>query len=170
MPAAATECMRRGTRTMPSTSEYSVCTRRWTNGGVPVASVRSMPGFYRCEAAAVQAAGADARQFPEVPRGRIALVLGEAIVRVDGGRMRHPGVAGDLGEDRRRTDLADHGVAPHDRLESAIEAEQRPRRTAIPVHLDALRPYREALEGTPHREERRLQDVEHVYFRRVNPA
>src|SRR5688572_16103022 len=35
MPAAATACMSLGTRTMPSRSEYSVCSRRWTNAGLP---------------------------------------------------------------------------------------------------------------------------------------
>ena len=48
MPAAATACMSRGTRTMPSTSEYSVCSRRWTNAGLPArAKGVGMREYYR---------------------------------------------------------------------------------------------------------------------------
>jgi hypothetical protein len=62
------------------------------------------------------------------------------------------------------------GYSLHHRLEAALEAQAIRTRAAIAVDHHLLRRDREAQQGTPHREHRRLQDVDAVDFLGVGPC
>src|SRR5688572_11888193 len=143
MAAPATACMSRGTRTMPSTSEYSVCNRRWTNAGLPartegVGMRGSLPSHGR-KTVPVEPAGPDSLETRQMVFGGIALVALEAIFGVERRHACHEGVAAGLGQDRRSADLADSGVPCDHGLEFTVEAQHGSFGTPIPVHLDASR-------------------------------
>src|SRR5687768_6553275 len=115
MAAPATASMSRGTRTMPSTSEYSVCSRKWTNAGRPALATRDdmrriLPSHGR-ETLPVKPAGSDACQARQMILSGITFVLLEPVVRIQHGHAGHEGVPGCLRKDRRRTDLADARIA-----------------------------------------------------------
>src|SRR5688572_9349725 len=153
--------MSRGTRTMPSRSEYSVCSRRWTNAGLPARAegfnIRGILPPHGSKAAPVKAAGADSLKTCQMVLGGIALVALEAVLRVEDRHACHEGVAAGLGQDRRSADLADPGVPCDHRLEFAVEAQHGAFGTPIPVHLDASRRDGEPAQRPPHGEHPRLR-------------
>src|SRR5688572_10094309 len=174
MPAPATASMSRGTRTMPSTSEYSVCSRKWTNAGQPALATRDdmrgiLPSHGR-ETLPVKPAGSDACQARQVVHRGITLVPLESVVRTQHGHAGHESVPGCLREDRRCTDLADERIALDDRFKAAAKAQHGAVRATVAVHADAHGRDREAEERSPHREQRGLQDIQYVNLGGIDPA
>ena len=144
MPAPATACMSRGTRTMPSTSEYSVCSRRWTNAGLAGAGLgrwhaRDLTAHGR-EAAPVKPAGTELAQARQMVLSRVALVPLEPVVRDRAPATRVMKASRAV---FARIDAAlisrTRGVAADDGFEAAVEAQHRAVRAAVAVHADARR-------------------------------
>src|SRR5687767_5568552 len=133
MAAPATACMSRGTRTMPSTSEYSVCSRKWTNAGRPALAkpddMRGILPSHGRETLPVKPAWTDACQARQMVLRGVALVPLEPVIRIQHGHSGHESVPGRLRKDGGCADLADARVTPDDRFEPAAEAQHGAVRT-----------------------------------------
>ena len=86
--------------------------------------------------------------------GGVAGVALPAVMGPGAGQRRHPPVAADLGDDRRRGDRQAATVAADDRAHVARQV-----RGAVAVHQRVVRPARQPGDGAAHRRHRRPQDV-----------
>ena len=102
--------------------------------------------------------GAEFTQRFIVPLRAVALVDGEAVLRVDRVLLEHEAVARDLRKDRRRRDIRAAAVALDDRAHGDV-AEIR-LTVAVDERKVGLLP--ELLNGAAHGKKRRLQNVELV--------
>jgi hypothetical protein len=99
----------------------------------------------------------------------VALVLAEAVLRIELVEADHHRVAPHLGENRRSADADAARIAVDDRFEAAVQRQAHERRTAIAIDLHVRRPHAQAEQRAPHRQVGRLQDIERVDFLDVGP-
>src|SRR5271169_4860777 len=155
MPAAKAAAINSGTRTIPSSSEYSVCNRRWTN---EVMTLGALGEAHRLEGAAMQRTGAMKYKPPLVILGRIAFVTCERILRIDRIHMIHITIPGRFRQNGGGADGRLCGVA----------ADDGTRRQALPqpVYIGQLVAVDQQMIGdqahrqqrAPHRKQRGLQN------------
>src|SRR5204862_2046729 len=111
----------------------------------------------RSEAAPVVRTRAMLAQRAQVLGRRVALVAVEAVLRMLRVQLHAETVAVHLGDDRRRRDRANLCIAADDGANR-----HRQLRPLVAVDEDDLRLLGETLYGAPHRQQRRMQDVERV--------
>ena len=102
-------------------------------------------------------ARAELRQHGIVPLRAVALVNGEAVLRILRVQHLHPAIPRHLREDRRRSNRGRQPVSFHDRP----RRDAKPR-IAVPIDERQLRLDAKLLDGAAHREERRLQNIDLV--------
>ena len=91
----------------------------------------------------------------EVRARAVALVSGQLEPGVAQVQSFHHRVPARLRENRRRADRSDTGVAVHDRLNRAAEAQILDARQLVTVHLHVCRAHGQAQQRASHGEKRR---------------
>ena len=102
-------------------------------------------------------AGTQSGQRGQMGGCRIALVAVEAVLRMTLVQRQAQPVAVHLGQDRGRRNRLNGGIAPDDGFGGHGQC-----RDAVSVDEHAMGPQAQALDGPPHREHGRLQDVEAI--------
>src|SRR3569833_3512943 len=141
-PDLATAPTSSSTRTTLSISEYSVCSRKWTNSDIrrhhPIHHFTSRLKSHLdgAEGFAMQGRGLLAPQGCQMLRRAVSLVVGELEARITHIQLLHHGIAAGFREDGGGADGAQLGVPFNDRFDCAAEFQILDTRELVTIDLD----------------------------------